>query len=368
MKNKPIIIVTALLLIISVAASGVGYMESAKKKDVVPPKPEEKITYEYYLDDILQDAIPNNMTTDENGNQVSSNTYVFTRYQCDNNITGNFNTDTWTFEPSEIKNATCKLYFAQSNYEISLTITNGVYEEENPKIVARESDAALQIVPSEGYEFSEVTCNNNKTATYDVSTNTLNISSIMENVACKVDFEIKKLKMNVTVKNGKENTTETANYGDSVSAVVQPNSGYENPKIECTNDQKATFEDNKLVIEKLTNNTTCTVTFSKIKPKTFKFKINLPDNNTVTVTDENGVEKEENIVTITNGNTETSYEDGTDASFSLKILDGYSLKLDCGGVYPSKELIDEVDKNITNYTFLKITKDVTCKVTATKKD
>ena len=368
MKNKPIIILTAFLLVISVAASVLGYMESTKKSNVVPPKQEEKITYEYYLDDILQTTMPDNMITDEEGNRVSGDLYVFARYQCDNNVSGTFNNDTWTFEPSEIKNATCKIYFAKSYYEIALTITNGVYEEENPKKVARESDASLQIVPSEGYEYSEVSCNNNKTATYDVSTNTLNISSVMEDVACKIDFEIKKLKMNLTVKNGKENTTETANYGESVSVVVQPNSGYENPKIECTNNQKATFEDNKLVIEKLTDNTNCTVTFSKTKPKTYKFKINLPENNTTTITDDAGNEKQENIVTITTGNTETTYEEGTDASFSLKVLDGYSLKLDCNGVYPSKELKDEADKNITNYTFLKITKDVTCKVTTTKND
>ncbi|UKI57209.1 MAG: hypothetical protein L6V81_07480 [Clostridium sp.] len=44
--------------------------------------------------------------------------------------------------------------------------------------------------------------------------------------------------MDVTVVNGKGTTTETAKYGESISAIVEPNEGYQNPKLECTNDQK----------------------------------------------------------------------------------------------------------------------------------
>ena len=368
MKNKPIIILTAFLLILSTAAAVVGYLEKDKVKTDEPAKEEEKITYEYYLDDVLQDTMPNNMVTDEEGNTVNSGKYIFSRYQCDNNVSGNFDSDAWTFTPSEVKNATCKLYFAASSYEVSLTISNGIYEGDNPVIVSRDTDAQIEIKPSEGYEYLAVSCNNGKIPTYDVSTNTLSISSVMEDVACKIDFDVKKLKMNVVVKNGKENTTETVNYGESVSAVVQPNSGYDNPKIECTKNQKAEFKDNELTIEKLTDNTTCTVTFNKIKPTTYKFTITLPEKNKVTVTDENGVDKEENIVTISTGNTETNIEEGKDATFSLKVLDGYTMKLDCNGITPSKELKDEADKNITNYTFLNISKNVTCKVTATKNE
>ena len=362
MNNKPVIILTSFLLVVSSAAAGLGFYQSKKPKNIEPIKPEEKITYEYYLDDVLQTEMPNNISTDENGNTINTNTYVFSRFVCDQNISINFDNENWTFTPSEEKTATCKLYFAQSYYDVTLAVSNGVYEGENPSKVQRDTDASLLIVPSEGYEYKDVSCSNNKTANYDMSSNTLNIRTIMENVACKIDFEIKKLKMNVTVKNGKENTTETVNYGESVSVVIEPNSGYESPKITCTNNQTAVFKDNKLTIDKLTDNTNCTVTFNKIKPKTYKMTITLPKDNVKTITDESGIEKSENIVTIVNGSTETNYEEGKDAVFSLKVLDGYTLKLDCGGVVPSKELQDEADNQVTNYTFLKIDKDISCNV------
>ena len=83
--------------------------------------------------------------------------------------------------------------------------------------------------------------------------------------------------MDLNVKNGQGSTTENAKYGESVSAVVEANEGYDSPKIECTNNQEPTLENNRLTIEKLTDNTTCTVTFNKVKETKYKLTINVSE-------------------------------------------------------------------------------------------
>lgn len=348
MKNKPAIFITAFLFALSAAGASFGYIENKNRSEVVnPPVKEEKINYEYYLEDVLQESIPNNIITDEEGNQTNQNLYAFSRYQCDNNINGNFDEENWQFIPNEVKNGTCKIYFVKTSYQVTITATNGIVEGDNPAVVARESDGNFTVKPNEGYEYKEVICANGKMANYDLSSNTLSVNAIMEDIACKIDFEIKNLKMDLTVKNGKGNTTENANYGESVSAVVQAENGYESPTIKCTNNQTATFSDNKISIAKLTDNTSCTVTFNKVAPTLYKLVINLPES-----------------VDITAGSKEQNIESGKDGKFSLVPHDGYSMDVKCD-VVPSSALKDQDGKTM-NYTFIGVNKNITCNVTATQ--
>ena len=347
MKNKGLIGLLFVLFALSTIASVIGYKEHKKAEINKPEEKKEQITYEYYLEEQLQSTMPTNSVED------SEISYSFSRYQCDNNVTGSFDTEKWVFIPNVEKESTCKLYFVKNQYEVTLSVTNGIIDGEllsNVVPVVRESDGQFKITPNEGYEYKDVICSNDKEALYDLSTNTLTIHSVMEDVACMVTFDIKELRLDLTVKNGKGTTTEKANYGETITAVVQANDGYEKPKIDCTNDQKATIENNTFKIEKITNNTKCTVTYAKIPIVTYLLKLqNVPE-----------------TVTITSGNKEQSIVAGKDGKFTLKPAEGYEISLSCSdSVKPSKEEPEE-DGSIT-YTFLSMSKNVTCSVTATEK-
>ena len=343
MKSKPILIL-GILFVVS-AICGVYGLTLSKNQKPIDNTP--KVTYEYYLEEELVNEMP--ARTDED-----NNAYEFSKYICDNNMILNFNSDTWSYSLVNETEGKCRLYFVKSDYLVELIATNGLINSEEASYstrVTRGSDGQFIIVPNDGYEYDgNVTCSNDKEAIYDISTNMLNVNSISEDVACKINFNKKNLKIEFVVKNGTGSTSETIEYGESISAVVQPNDGYEKPKVTCTNKQEATFEDNKVTIAKLTDNSVCTVTFSKIPAVTYNLIINeLPEQ-----------------VTITSGNKKQSIVSGKDGKFSLKAQEGYSITLDCNGVKPSSEQTDP-DGTIT-YTFLSVNKNITCNVSVTQTD
>lgn len=347
MKNKGLIFFITFLFLLSTSASIVGYLESKKENNEKPPvENKDTITYEYYLEDVLQTSIPTNNDNEEQ-------TYIFNRYQCDNDVTGRFDNDDWKFIPSEEKNATCKIYFVKSFYDITITAANGTVSENNPTTIERENDGKFTVIPNEGYEFKEVNCSNDKKATFDTNKNILSINVIMEDIACKVNFEIKSLRADIIVKNGDGTTTETVNYGESITAIVQPKDGYENPKITCTNNQEATFDNNKITIEKLTDNTKCNVEFVKVKPVTFDLSFDELDEDT-----------KEKIQIIT-GSTDT-VKVSTDGSYSLTIkanegFENYKAKVVCGKntIVPTPS-----EDGSYIYTISGLTENTKCTITA----
>ena len=342
MKRKPIIILLSILFIITTICGILGFIQH-KKNNKEPDKPKVTVNYNYYVEGNKVDSLPTNSEDKE---------YIYSRYECDNNITGSFNSDTWSWslnEDSKDKNGTCSLYFVNAYYEVTLTATNGVVDETASTRIKREEDAQFEVTPNEGYEFKEVVCTNNKEAIYDISTNTLGINVIMEDVACKVSFELKNLKLEVTVKNGKGNATEYANYGESISTIVEPNDGYEKPTISCTNKQEYTYENNNFSIPKITDNTKCTVTFKKIPIVTYKISLKVLSDK----------------VRIISGNIEQSVAAGKDGKFTLQANEGYEIELDCNGVQPSK--VDTEADGSLSYTFLEVNKDIACSVNAKEK-
>ena len=345
MKNKPIIILLAVLFIVSASAAIIGFLNKDNKnsKAPLPVVEEKKTSYEYYLEEQLVQEMP--MNTEENQ-------YDFSKYICENNMTIDFNNEEWTYKTINETNGVCKLYFVKKQYEVTLTATNGLINGTDASSVFkvdRLTDGQFNIIPNEGYEYNKSTiCSNDKEALFDKSTNTLTITSISSDVACKVDFEKRNLRIDITVKNGSGTTTEYKDYGEAFTAIVQPNDGYEKPKIECTNKQEFIYEDNKLSIQKLTDDTQCTVTFSKTPAVTYNLRIdNLPE-----------------TVTITAGNKEQSIVSGKDGKFSLKAEPGYDIKIDCNGIKPS-DVQEEEDGTLT-YTFLGVSSNITCNVTATQ--
>lgn len=348
MKSKGLKIILVFLILLTGSCGAIGYVESKKVENNKPNEVENKITYEYYLEDELQQDMPINTpnATDENGNAiVNEPTYQFSRFTCTNDLTGDFDVDNWKFIPKENKTSTCKLYFVKTNYSVTLTITNGVEDENNLKVIQREKDGKFIIKPNEGYVYKSATCSDNKEGAWDESTNTFTLNAIMKDITCKIDFEIKQLQADITVVNGKGNTTETVNYGESISAIVEPNSGYEKAKIDCTNKQTGTFSSNKFTISKLTDNTKCTITFEKAPVVKHTLKVNILDNTKYS---------------ISSGSESIPVDNGSTGIFTIKSIDGTAPNVSCGNINPSK--IDNVDSNTFKYTFLNVTNNITCNI------
>ena len=352
MKNRLLIIITCFLLVTCLTAATVGLIRSNKKdqKPKPPVVPKAVITYEYYLEDVLQEDMPmKEFVLDKDGNETEKPKYEFLKYTCTNDLLGEFDSENWVFNVDSTNvDSTCQLYFANTTYKANITVTNGLAEEEE-LVVDREGKAEFIITPTEGYTFKEVSCSNNKETKWDESTKTLSIDVITEDVACKVTFDVMELEVITSVNNGEGSTTEKKKYGDKVELLIQPHEGFDNPIIKCSNDQEARFENNKLVIDKLTNSTHCAVEFLKIQPKLYKLTINsLPE-----------------TATITSGSMEQNIEAGKDAKITIKPGENEELKITC-----SESIIPNTTNNLegtVTYSFLSISRDISCDITSTPK-
>ena len=113
MKSKGLKIILIILILLTGSMGAVGYVQSKKQPTNKPNEDVNKITYEYYLEDELQETMPINIQNgmDENGSVISEPTYQFSRFTCTNDLTGDFDVDNWKFIPKENKTSTCKLYF-----------------------------------------------------------------------------------------------------------------------------------------------------------------------------------------------------------------------------------------------------------------
>lgn len=266
MKNKGMLVILIIMFIIAVTGGVVGFLESKKNK---PDTPNDNkagtITYKYFLEDEEVNEMPvNEKTIDENGMEVTNEIYAFSRFNCDPSLTGDFNTEEWKFVPAEEIESTCELYFVKAKYEVTITEPiNATLDVNNPKYINREENGTFIIVPNEGYEFSKATCSDNKQTSWDEEKNALIINSITKDVSCKVDFKLKELTVNIKVTNGEGSTTKTITYGESLKEVVTPKDGYENPEVKCSNNQNGVFKENTFGIDKVTNDTDCTVVFKK---------------------------------------------------------------------------------------------------------
>lgn len=342
MKNKLLVVVLCIFFILSSVCAIIGFINYEEEViiDDIPPK--DEIIYEYYIEDALTDKLP------------SRDDYIFSKFVCTDNIKAEFDEDKWEFIPEINKKATCQLYFVKKVYETTVTVSNGIVnEEKNTKMVDREGGVTYSITPNEGYAFDTASCSDNKEVKWDASTNTLTIDSITKDVACKLVFSVTKLKFTIMVdtESGTGSDEGTYNYGDSITSVVKPKSGYDGtePQITCSNNQVATYDVEKYIlsIEKLTNNTKCSVKFKKTPVKVYTFKLELEDG-----------------ITITTGGdliTGIKVSEGSSENFTLRVENGKKPNVNCNGKLASS--VDKVDENNYSFEYLDITSDMTCKVT-----
>lgn len=353
-KQKIIIISLSILSILFISCGIFGFILHKKQTTPTPNvKPENTkqngITYKYYLENEETNKMPENtIITNEDGSTMSDDSYIFKKYSCTNNINGEFDSENWKFIPEKETNETCSLYFVKAKYNIKLNLSNAIEDEGNTNIIERENNAVFKIIPNEGYIFKEITCSNNKEAKWNEKNKTVELDVIMQDTECNVTFEKQQFKINLTVKNGTGSITENVYYGDNKAIIVTPNKDFKNATLSCTNDQTVTFDNNTIFFEKITNNTTCTLTFKKETIVHYTLTMEDITNN------ENISLVSENVQTI------KANETGT---IILRTNQKDIPQLNCGDVIPMKKEIESTENAKTiEYTFREMKSDITCRL------
>lgn len=352
-KGKGVIVTLILLIMICVSCGTVGFLESKNiNKDKNNNKNENyQITYRYYLDgEELEEPLEQVFTEVPNPEFEGSTTeipnYKFERYSCTKDVTGEWDEEEWTFKPELTDNSTCRLYFIKTIHEVTFKANNGKLPsgELEEKITAElEKESKINIKPNDGYKFDKVECNNGTTAEYDEITNDLTVSNVKKDSICTISFKISDFVVDVKANNGTVTTeSKSVNYGDNATFYVTPSENYKFDTVTCTNGQKAIYNEanQQVIINGITNNTTCTVNF---KPK--KFTVSL---------------------TVENGNVETSQkevaEGGTATFTNIKPNAGYLLSgatLNC--TPKNSSTVTSFQQGVA--TIANVTADLQCKIT-----
>ena len=321
--------------------------EKNNEKPVIKPE-HNGITYKYYIEDEeVQNMPQNKIITNEDGTTTIDELYIYKKYSCTNNLNGNFDKENWKFIPEKEVKETCSLYFVKSKYNVKINLNNAIEDETNSNIIKREENAVFKIIPNEGYIFKDVLCTNNKEATWNEKNNTLTLDVVMQDTECNLNFERKQLKINLTVKNGIGSITENVYYGDNKTIIVSPNEGYNNGTVTCTNNQTVTFDNNTVNFEKITNNTTCTLTYEKQALKTFTLNMEDTANNP--------------NISIISEKIQSIKENET-GKIILRTNQDIP-QLNCGSVIPNVKEIESTDGAKTiEYVFHQMTSNITCKI------
>ena len=142
-----------------------------------------KVNVTYYLNNKLSKLEPSAYEKDR---------YTLQKVECDNGVTGTWNTDKWSLETSTATtNSTCKVYFT---YEQKLKTE--YYVNGNLSNITPESAKV------NGYTFDNVSCNNDAVGTWNAETGELEVSNVVIDTTCKVYFKtptVKILNNNVLV-------------------------------------------------------------------------------------------------------------------------------------------------------------------------
>lgn len=315
MENKRIIaILIGVLSGVCLILGIIGLLES-KKTPTVKPIKNYQVTYKYYLNNVEVSQMPVNpkQIVDESSSISSSvemnveELYAFNTATCTNNVTYTWDAENWKFTPSNTADSTCSLYFVTTYNVVKAEATNAKITTPTEMKIKRGEDAVIKITPNEGYAFEKAQCSNDEVVDWDNDAKELIVRSVTAETTCKVSFSISKFSVEAQVNMGTGSTKVEYEYGKAVEINVVPAEEYGNPEIACTNNQKATWKDNVLKIDKLTDNTKCTITFKKLQSKT-----------EYTVTLDVGTNG-----TIISGANPTKVLAGGSVSWNVRVAEGY---------------------------------------------
>ena len=321
-NRKPMAIVLVALTVACLCLGTIGLLEN--KKNVKPVKSQRnyQVTYKYYLNDVEVPQMPTNATmiSEEASSSVIEvestmnveKLYAFNTYKCTNNVTGTWDEKTWTFKHSNTADATCSLYFVTTYNTVKVEVTNAKITSENELKINRGKDAVIKITPNEGYVFDEASCTNNEVVDWDKDAKELIVRSVTLETTCTAKFKMSKFAVETQVTNGAGSTKVEYEYGKKVEIKTVPAEEYGNPDITCTNEQKATWANDMLTIDKLTNDTKCTITFKKLQEKvSFTVSIDVGEHGR-----------------LESGASSTVVLTGASASWTVRAKEGYIINSD----------------------------------------
>lgn len=246
---KAVKILTGVLFVICAGLGGYGLYLNINKGITN----DYTIDYIYYLDDSEVTTMPGNIGA-----------YDFSNYYCTNGVKGDWNEVEWKFVPSLTDNTTCSIYFNTKTYEVKLDVLNATTEEGfvNTVTVKRDNNVEFNVEPKEGYQFDKVTCTNNEVGTFDETTKKITIGPFTNGASCTVIFKVSEFKIKVESTNSTPGSaTATVEYKRNAEIELTPTTNYTLDSITCTNEQKASWANNKLTVTEVVKDTDCTVKF-----------------------------------------------------------------------------------------------------------
>ena len=135
-----------------------------------------KININYYINDNISTLEPSAFKKDR---------YTLQKVECDNGVTGTWNTDTWSLETSSTTtNSTCNVYF---------NFASKVYAKYYN--TSDDSSITLDYAKLHGYSVDKITCDNNETATWNNEKWELETSNSENDINCKVYFKSPTIKI-----------------------------------------------------------------------------------------------------------------------------------------------------------------------------
>ena len=141
-----------------------------------------KININYYINDNISTLEPSAFKKDR---------YTLQKVECDNGVTGTWNTDTWSLETSSTTiNSTCKVYFKHESI-----LTTEYYVDGN------KSDITPETAKSNNYTVDKVECSNNVTGTWNNDSWTLETSNLTQDSTCKVYFKTPTAEKSIKIAN-----------------------------------------------------------------------------------------------------------------------------------------------------------------------
>ncbi|MEG2457296.1 MAG: hypothetical protein RSB41_00140 [Bacilli bacterium] len=267
-SNKPVIILLSSFIVIFLVLGMLGLFQSIQSKEKTPVKKDFNINYKYYVDDIQVPILPVN-AKDSTGKIEER--YIYDRYTCTNRVEGIWDNTSWQFTPKLTADTTCKLYFKGNAFKVDFTLTNAILDASGDQITKtfiNGSDATYKIIPTEKYTFDTAVCDEKNETSWDPKTNILTIKALKKNTKCEVKFKLNDFNVQAKANFGTI-TEENVSVKGGTNAVLNATAadGYVFNKVTCTNNQTASWGDNKLTVSNVTADTVCTIDFKQINHK-----------------------------------------------------------------------------------------------------
>ncbi len=219
------------------------------------------------------------------------------------------------------------------------------------------SSATISFSPDDGYRIKSVLVNNSDVTSY-IWSNKYTITSISKNTTVEVEFEAVGYTLSITsAGNGSasyngttirsKTSSFTVNEGASATITFTPDKGYQIKSVKVNN-SAVSVSNNQYTVKNITSNTTVSVEFEVIPPKTYTLSITASGNGSATY----------NSTTIRSKTSSFTVNEGTSAVISFSPDSGNRIK----SVKVNNAAVTVTNNLYMIYTIKEITSNTTVSV------